>query len=140
MSMEMNLSSIDPDEASGEIKELYERVEELTGRVAPVWRVLAHDPGYMKIALQKFERLFGETTLDLKTKLFVYLAVSIVQSCPTCVYGFTTHLKKLGVTDEEFVELYSIIDVASGMNRVVNGAGITPEILKSAIEEAGEKR
>ena len=134
--METNISLINPGEASDEIKELYERVEELTGRIAPVWRALAHYPDYMKIALQKFEMLFGETKLDLKTKLFVYLAVSIVQSCPACAYGFTTHLKKLGVTDEQFVELYSIIDCASGMNRVVNGVGITPEILKASIEEA----
>ena len=81
----------------------------------------------------------GETKLDLRSKLLVYLAISIMNNCQGCIYAFTERLKSLGITDEEFVELISVIDTALGMNTVVNAAGITTEHLQEAIREAKEQ-
>ena len=139
MANKTNISLIHPNDATEEVRKLYDRVQSMTGRVSPVWRTMAHKPEYIKLVVDKFALLFGETKLDMRSKLLTYLTVSIMNNCQVCIYAFTERLKTLGLADEEFVELYSVIDAASGMNMVANGAGITPEHLQEAIQEAKEK-
>jgi alkylhydroperoxidase family enzyme len=62
----------------------------------------------------------------------------IMTNCNACVFAITERLKALGLTEEEFVELYSVIDTASGMNTTVNATGITPELLLRVLSEEGK--
>jgi len=135
MARKTNISLVHPNEASKEIKILYNRIESMTGRVSPLWRAMAHKPEYIKLMVDKFELLFGKTKLDLRTKLLLYLGTSIMNNCEVCIHAFTERLIAMGVTDEEFVELYSVIDTASGMNTVANAAGITVKVLQDILEE-----
>lgn len=131
-----NISLINPNEANDEVMKLYNLIESLFGRVAPTWRALAHKPEYLKLVVDKFALLFGESKLDIRTKLLVYLTVSIMNNCPACIYAFSERLKLMGLIDEEFVELYSVIDAALANNAIVNAVGITPELLQEIIQES----
>jgi|GEM_PF-920944 len=141
MAKKTNISLIHPDEANEEVKTLYDRINSLMGRVAaPTWRALAHKPEYLKIVVDKFSFILGDTKLDLQSKLMVYLTVAIMNNCPTCIYAFTGRLKALGLTEEEFIELYSVIDAASSNTALVNAVGITPEHLDQIIQKAEEQK
>ena len=131
-----NISLVQPGKTTKEIQELYDRVVANTGRVSPIFRVLAHKPEYLKSVIEKFELLWAETKLDMRSKHLVYLTVSIMNNSQLCIYSFTEKLKSMGVSDEEFVELYGVIDAASGMNAVANGAGISVEHLQEAAQES----
>jgi AhpD family alkylhydroperoxidase len=138
MADKTNISLIHPHEATEEVQRLYDRIKSLMGRIAPTWRALAHKPEYLKIVIDKFSLLLSKSKIDMRSKLLVYLTVSIMNNCQTCIYAFTDRLKALGLTDEEFVELYSVIDAASGNNALVNAVGITPEHLMEIMQEVEE--
>jgi AhpD family alkylhydroperoxidase len=52
--------------------------------------------------------------LDRKTKEFICLAVSAVNSCSYCVNAHTAMLKQLGATDEEIIEAVAVADLFNG--------------------------
>ena len=131
-----NISFIKDEEATQEAQQLYDRVMKTRGFIAPSWRAMAHKPEYLKLVLDKFDLVWGETKLDVRSKMLVYLTVSVLNNCPPCMYSFFERLRQMGFTDEEFVELFSVIDAASGMNIFVNGCDFSVEELQETIAEA----
>jgi len=134
MATKTNIPLVHRDQATEEVQQLYDKLKALVGRIGPVFRAMAHKPEYLKLVVDKFELLMDETSLNLRTKLLVYLTVSIMNNCSACIYAFTGRLKTFGVTDEELVELYSVIDLASGMNHAANAIGNTADLARRAIE------
>jgi AhpD family alkylhydroperoxidase len=111
------------------------------GFIGPAFRALANKPAVLKMFADRLAMVWGtDTKLDQKTKWLVYLAVSIMNNCEGCIFSFTDLLKNSGFSDEEFVELYSIIDAACGANMLLTGAGIKAQHLRKAMEEAGYKK
>jgi AhpD family alkylhydroperoxidase len=137
MTTKTNIPLVHQDHATEEVQQLYDKLQAMIGRIGPVFRAMAHKPEYLKLVVEKFELLMAETRFNLRTKLLVYLTVSIMNNCSACISAFTGRLKTLGLTDEEFVELYSVIDLASGMNHTANAIGNTAELARRAIK--GEK-
>jgi AhpD family alkylhydroperoxidase len=135
-----NVSFVEPSEATGEVKKIYDMVQEKRGFIGPAFRALANKPEVLRMFANRIAMVWDtETKLDQKTKWLVYLAVSIMNNCEGCIFSFSDLLKSIGVSDEELVELYSIIDAACGMNMLLTGAGIKAEHLRNAMKEAEYK-
>ncbi len=56
--------------------------------------------------------------LGKKTKDIVALTVSIMSGCNYCIDVYNHAVKHNGLDDEAMIELYNVIDVYSGLNRL----------------------
>ncbi|WP_434655947.1 carboxymuconolactone decarboxylase family protein [Thermoanaerobacterium thermosaccharolyticum] len=124
--MAIGVKLVSKEEASPEVKQIFEQIEKQMGFVPPTMRAMANKPEYLKLFLQKSQVAMGPGKIDSKTKLFVALTVSILNNCEMCITTYTNKLKEAGVTDEEIVELLSVIDLMSGLNHFNNGLMIKP--------------
>ncbi|AEF17780.1 alkylhydroperoxidase like protein, AhpD family [Thermoanaerobacterium xylanolyticum LX-11] len=124
--MAIGVKLVNKEEASPEVKQIFEQIEKQMGFVPPTMRAMANKPEYLKLFLQKSQVAMGPGKIDSKTKLFVALTVSILNNCEMCITAYTKKLKEAGVTDEEIVELLSVIDLMSGLNHFNNGLMIKP--------------
>ncbi|MEG6566265.1 carboxymuconolactone decarboxylase family protein [Thermoanaerobacterium saccharolyticum] len=124
--MAIGVKLVSNEEASPEVKQLFEQIEKQMGFIPPTMRAMANKPEYLKLFLQKSQVAMGPGKIDSKTKLFVALTVSILNNCEMCITTYTNKLKEAGVTDEEIVELLSVIDLMSGLNHFNNGLMIKP--------------
>jgi AhpD family alkylhydroperoxidase len=61
------------------------------------------------------------STIDPLVKEFIYLGVSIANSCTYCVHSHTTAAKAKGMTMEQHGELLKIVSLAAKMNHLANG-------------------
>jgi len=124
--MAIGVKLVNKEEASPEVKQIFEQIEKQMGFVPPTMRAMANKPEYLKLFLQKSQVAMGPGKIDSKTKLFIALTVSILNNCEMCITAYTKKLKEAGVTDEEIVELLSVIDLMSGLNHFNNGLMIKP--------------
>ncbi|MDI3312503.1 MAG: carboxymuconolactone decarboxylase family protein [Thermoanaerobacterium sp.] len=124
--MAIGVKLVSKEESSPEVKQIFEQIEKQMGFVPPTMRAMANKPEYLKLFLQKSQVAMGPGKIDSKTKLFVALTVSILNNCEMCITTYTNKLKEAGATDEEIVELLSVIDLMSGLNHFNNGLMIKP--------------
>lgn len=118
---------ISKQEAPSDIQQIFENLEPERGMVPPTFRALANFPEYMKTTLAKMQTVMAPGEIDLKTKMFLALATSILNGSDMCITNHTKQLKSMGVTDEELVEVIAVIDAVSGLNRINTGLRIFPE-------------
>lgn len=118
---------VQDQEATPEIKHLYEQLKEEKGMVPPTFRALANFPDYMKATLMKMNTAMAPGHLDAKTKMLIALATSINNGSDMCIDAHTKQLRKMGITDEELLEVIAVIDASTGMNRVNTGLRIFPQ-------------
>jgi AhpD family alkylhydroperoxidase len=122
------LKLITEQEAQGEVKEMYEQIKKLMGgEVPPTFQVMANNPEYLKLTLQKLNVILQNGELDKKTKYSIGLAVSTLNNCAPCINMYTGLLKEQGVTEKQIVEILSVIDLVSGINHFNNGTIIKPQ-------------
>jgi alkylhydroperoxidase/carboxymuconolactone decarboxylase family protein YurZ len=118
---------VEKENATPEVQAAYAELEKMLGMVGPPFKVIANKPEYLKVIVEKFKVAMGPGKIDEKTKLLVYLATSIMNNNDMCVYVFTNMLKqKMKMSDEELVELYSVIDIANTINHINTAAMIKP--------------
>ena len=65
---------------------------------------------------------FAEGKLPKKVKELIALAVATALQCDYCIWAHTDELKKMGTTDEELLELLSIVTSISGFSTIFNGS------------------
>ena len=62
--------------------------------------------------------------LDNKTKDIIALTVSIMSGCEYCINVYNDAVKRNGLDDEALLEIYNVIDVYSGLNRLNIGTQV----------------
>jgi hypothetical protein len=75
---------IPEDEATGQVKEIYEDIKETLGIgfVPNLYRVMAVKPGYLEASWSKTKSVMVQTgKLDRMTKEIIAVTVSAVQGC-----------------------------------------------------------
>ena len=93
-----------------------------TDFVNNIWRVLANDPQLLEQTWAEVKGVLGaDGELDVLTKQFIYIAVSVAQGCNYCIRSHTAAARNLGLTDAQFAELHAVIGVAAKTNRLVQG-------------------
>lgn len=82
------------------------------------WRVLAHDPVALKRTWESVRQVMAPGALDPLVKELIYVAVSMANSCEYCIRSHTAAARTKGMSDEQFMEMVSIVAMASETNRM----------------------
>ncbi|MDP2802596.1 MAG: carboxymuconolactone decarboxylase family protein [Phreatobacter sp.] len=94
------------------------RATRMTDFVNNFWRVLAHDPAALKRTWESIRQVMAPGALDPLTKELIYVAVSMANSCEYCIRSHTAAASARGMSEAQFMELVSIVAMASETNRM----------------------
>lgn len=114
---------IEYDDANDAVRAVYDDIK-ATRKVEWInnfWKVLAHDPALLKRTWDDLKQVMGPGQLDSLTKEMIYIAVSVTNGCEYCTYSHTASARAKGITDEQLMELLSVVGMANNTNRLVNG-------------------
>jgi AhpD family alkylhydroperoxidase len=120
---------VDEDTAEGSVKEVFDEIKAARGlaRVPPFWRAIAHQPEYLRHEWDKLKAIMSTGVIDRKVKEMIAVAVSATNNCDYCLRSHTDALRSLGATDEELVELLSVVDFFNGSNAIASGLKVEYE-------------
>jgi len=108
-------------EATGKVNDFYDDIKKTLGIdfVPNMYMAMASNPNYLEISWGKIKNIMGqEGKLGKKTKDIIALTVSIMSGCEYCIDVYNNAAKHNGLDDEAMIELYNVIDVYSGLNRL----------------------
>ena len=108
-------------EAAGKVKDIYMDIQETLGIdfVPNMYKALAGNPDYLETTWNKVQMVMGtDGKLGRKTKDIVALTVSIMSGCEYCISVYNEAVKHAGLDDDALLELYEVIDLYSGLNRL----------------------
>jgi AhpD family alkylhydroperoxidase len=114
---------VEDDGATGLVREVFDDIKSSRGlaEVPNFWRAIAHRPEYLRDEWTKLRNILETGTIDRKVKEMIAVAVSATNNCDYCLRSHTDALRALGGTDEEIVELMSVVDFFNGSNAVASG-------------------
>jgi AhpD family alkylhydroperoxidase len=114
---------IEETNASGEVAEIYADIRAGLGLpfVPNLFKVMAHNPAYLKASWERVKVIMGPGLIDRKTKEMIATAVSAVNGCNYCVSAHTAALRGMGCNDAVLVELMAVVDLFSGFNKMLEG-------------------
>jgi len=116
-------SSIKPSEASEEVKETFDKVEQNYGGVVPeLYRQLANSPTYLSSLTEHMGRVMAPGAVDAKTKEVVAFVVSAVNGCDYCINAHKLGLGQFGFDDEAIAELLAVAALWEEVTRFAIGA------------------
>ncbi len=110
---------VEESEATGQVKEVYEDIKKTLGIdfIPNMYKAMANKPEYLKTTWEKVQTIMtSQGKLDSKTKDIIALTVSIMSGCDYCIGVYNETVKHAGLDDEALTELYSIIDLYTGLN------------------------
>jgi len=95
------ISLVEPEQASPEVKEIYE--QKLKGKPGNAQKVLAHRPELLK----NFIGFYASVGRALERKLYelIYIRVSIINGCKYCLQHHLASSKRAGVSPQDWVAL-----------------------------------
>ena len=133
---------VSEETATGIVKEVFEDIKASRGlaEVPNFWRAIAHRPEYLQSEWEKLKTILSTGVLDRKVKEMIAVAVSATNNCDYCIRSHTDALKALGATDEEIVELLSVVDFFNGSNAIASGLKVeyAPPVLAGAADPASK--
>jgi len=112
---------IEESEATGKVKEIYEDIKKTLGIdfVPNMYKAMANNPEYLETTWKKIQAIMNKQgKLDSKTKDIIALTVSIMSGCDYCIGVYNDTVKHGGLDDGALTEIYSIIDLYSGLSRL----------------------
>lgn len=114
------------DELGEEARAVFAEIRAARGtdHVNDFWRALAHDPVTLRRTWESLKQVMGPGALDPLVKEMLYVAVSIANGCDYCIHTHTASARAKGMTEAQFMELVSVVGMASETNRMVGAFGI----------------
>ena len=98
------------EEASGEVKEIFDEIEKGFGMVPNIMLAYANHPPLLRANWQKMKAVMMEGTLPKKVKEGIALGVSVDNACTYCTGHHTNNLSGLGFTNEQIDALKQQLD------------------------------
>jgi uncharacterized peroxidase-related enzyme len=98
------ISLIQPEQASPEVKEIFEK--QLRGKPGNVQKAMAHRPE----ALKSFLALYSSVGRALDRKLYelIYIRISMINGCRYCLQHHLASSKRVGLTPEDWNALKQV--------------------------------
>jgi AhpD family alkylhydroperoxidase len=121
MSMSATATPIEYDEASAEVRAVYDDIMATRSSdwVNNYWKVLAHHPPTLRRMWANVKEVMGPGAIDPLTKELIYLAVSMSNGCRYCIASHGAAARLKGMTTEQHAELVGIVGLANETNRHV---------------------
>ncbi|MCZ6665575.1 MAG: carboxymuconolactone decarboxylase family protein [Gammaproteobacteria bacterium] len=112
---------IEYEDASNEVRAVYDDIRKVrkTDFINNFWKALAHDPAQLKRTWESAKDVMAPGTIDALTKEFIYIAVSVANSCEYCTHSHTAAARTKGMTDAQHAELVAVIGMAHQTNGLV---------------------
>lgn len=95
------IKTIEPNEATGKVAEIYKQFESLMGFVPNAFKVTALNPALLANATQFLQVYFQHQTLSPKLLALIRLLVSIEEKCEYCITVNSGMLMQNGMKPEE---------------------------------------
>jgi len=108
-------------ECSARVAAVFDDIKKTLGIdfVPNMYRAMANNPVYLETSWKKIRDVMGhEGKLGKKTKDIIALTVCIMSGCEYCLNVYNNAVKHHGLDDEAMLELYNVIDIYSGLNRL----------------------
>lgn len=96
---------VDPSEASGELKEIFDEIEKATGTISNVWRAYANKPELLRKTWERRAAIMGRGELRGQMKEGIALAVSEANNCQYCINAHSKALAKFKASPERIQAL-----------------------------------
>ena len=77
----MSIQLIEPDQASDQVRRIYDSLAQRLGGVSNFYKMLAHKPEILRAFSQLYAALWAESALPITLKELAHLRVSIVNGC-----------------------------------------------------------
>ena len=97
------------------------RAKRQTDYVNNFWRALAADPALLRATWERLAVVMGPGALDPLVKEMIYVAVSVANGCAYCTHSHTAAARAKGMTNQQLMELISVVGMASETNRLATG-------------------
>jgi len=112
---------IEYEDASNEVRAVYDDIRAIrkTDFINNFWKALAHDPAQLKRTWEVAKEVMAPGAIDALTKEFIYIAVSVANSCEYCTHSHTAAARAKGMTDAQHAELVAVIGMAHQTNGLV---------------------
>lgn len=122
---------IEEQEATGLVRTIYDDIKQTKqiDFVPNFWKTLATHPPLLEQTWLRLKSAMAPGKLDPLTKEIIALAVSATNGCRYCINSHTAAAKKLGLDDEGLGELFAVVAVFNGTNRLADGYQIEPDVL-----------
>jgi len=112
---------VEEKDATRKVIKIYEEIKTTLGIdfVPNMYKALAVNPDYLELTWRKVQAVMGnDGKLGKNTKDIVALTVSIMSGCDYCIGVYNDAVKRAGLNDEALLELYGVIDLYTGLNRL----------------------
>jgi len=112
---------VEEKDATRKVTNIYEEIKTTLGIdfVPNMYKALAVNPDYLELTWRKVQAVMGnDGKLGKNTKDIVALTVSIMSGCDYCIGVYNDAVKRAGLNDEALLELYGVIDLYTGLNRL----------------------
>ncbi len=112
---------VEERDATGIVKDIYEDIKATLGIdfVPNMYKAMAVHPSYLETNWKKIQSVMNtKGKLDRKTQDIIALTVSIMSGCDYCINVYNEAVKHAGLDDEALLEVYEIIDLYTGLNRL----------------------
>ncbi len=112
---------IEYEAANAEVRAVYDDIRKLRGTdtINNFWKALAHNPTQLKATWEQIKTVMRDGALDPLTKEFIYIAVSVANSCEYCIHSHTAAARAKGMTEAQYAELLAVIGLAHHTNGLV---------------------
>ena len=116
-------------------REAENEIKQLMGFVPEFYSALP-DSGFWAAWQLERDVELGETTLDVKTKELIGLAVASHIKCKYCIYFHTEAAKSFGATDQEIKEASLMGGMTVAMSNAVTGSQVDFDRFKKDVNRA----
>lgn len=127
--MDTLVDAIDYEEASDEVREIYDDIMETRGIefVPNFWRTIAHNPSLLRRTWVSLKEVMSPGALDTRTKEMLAIAVSVTNGCEYCIRSHTAAARKIGMTDDMLGELMEVVGMFNETNSLADGYRVEPD-------------
>lgn len=77
----MKIEPIQSDQATEAVRDVYQAIERRTGRVATLYKMLAHKPEVLRTFDAFYQAIWAPGALESKLKVLAYLRTSLLNGC-----------------------------------------------------------
>jgi uncharacterized peroxidase-related enzyme len=137
------LNMVQPEQATGELKEVYEALKRKMGKVINIFQGMANSPAALKAYLGMSETL-GAGQLAPEDREVVYLAVSEGNGCQYCAAAHTQVAKRVGLPEDQILAARRFQSpdakreaLLAFVRRVIDTKGHVSDEELSAVRKAG---
>jgi len=119
------------------VEKVFDDIRETRGTkyINNFWKDLSHNEKELSETWNNLKTVMSDGSIPYIYKEMIYVAVSIINNCNYCIHSHTYAARKVGMTDDQYKELLSVIIMANKTNALATALGTkVDEVFDTSIE------